>query len=120
MPLTKTFLRELRVEATVIVPHWPRQPWWPVLCPDGAHLASFVLDARVLPAHPHLFASGEHSAGERGCRMPGYWFYALRVSFVPGRHYVGPPRCLAVGRGCCGLQLSVPVLEGLVQALKGP
>lgn len=120
MPLTKTFLRELRVEATVIVPHWPWQPWWPVLCPDGAHLASFVLDARVLPAHPHLFASGEHSAGERGCRMPGYWFYALRVSFVPGRHYVGPPRCLAVVRGCCGLQLSVPVLEGLVQALKGP
>ena len=46
------FLREIGGETTLIVPHWPRQPWWPLLCPDGMHFAEFVVDARVMDADP--------------------------------------------------------------------
>eukprot|EP00959_Pyramimonas_sp_CCMP1952_P403554 8456450-Pyramimonas_sp.AAC.1 len=45
----------------------------------------------------------------RGCHMPGYVFYALRVSFTHGVRYMGPPRCLfPFGCGCGG---GVPTLE---------
>ena len=107
------FLREIRGEATIIAPHWPRQPWWPLLCPDGRHLADFVLDARLLLPHPDLFASGQHSAGERGCRMPGYAFYALRVSFVLGARYMGVPRCTLPVDGRGGHGSLIPPLEVL-------
>ena len=109
------FLQQVHAEATLVAPHWPRQPWWPLLCPDGAHLAEFVVDVRAMQAHPQLFASGEHSGNARGCRMPGYMFYALRVSFAHGVRYVGPPRCLSpFGCGCGG---GVPTLEGLAGVL---
>eukprot|EP00976_Prorocentrum_cordatum_P044356 897497-Prorocentrum_minimum.AAC.1 len=66
-------------------------------------------------AHPQLFASGEHSGNARGCRMPGYVFYALRVSFAQGVRYMGPPRCLfPFGCGCGG---DMPTLEGLTSVL---
>eukprot|EP00959_Pyramimonas_sp_CCMP1952_P282802 5911529-Pyramimonas_sp.AAC.1 len=68
-----------------------------------------------MQAHPQLFASGEHSGNTRGCHMPGYMFYALRVSFTHGVRYMGPPRCLFPFE--CGCGGGVPTLEGLTGVL---
>jgi hypothetical protein len=111
------FLQEVRGEATLIVPHWPKQPWWTRLCPYGRHFADFVVDARVMDAHPQLFASGEHSGNAGGCKMPGYMFYALRVSFARRTGHTGGARCLFPSLCECGPTGVIPRLAGLVCAL---
>ena len=40
IPLLSLLLRRLlesRTRAVVVLPVWPSQPWWPLLCPDGVH-----------------------------------------------------------------------------------
>lgn len=109
------FLREVGVAASVVVPCWPRQPWWRLVCPDGRHLADYVLDVFRISAHPELFSSGEHSANERGCGMPGYTFFALRISFRQDEVHLRlrALRCLCPGGCSCGGRRRIPVVDVL-------
>mmetsp|Transcript_38654 Transcript_38654/g.65061 ORF Transcript_38654/g.65061 Transcript_38654/m.65061 type:complete len:728 (-) Transcript_38654:46-2229(-) len=109
------FLREIGAAATIIVPCWPRQPWWRFVCPDGRHLADYILGALRLRAHRDLFMSGQHSGNTRGCKMPGYNFFALRVSFRTYEMHLRTHayRCLCP-RGCqCGGYRSIPEVDVL-------
>jgi hypothetical protein len=36
-------------QGTLIVPYWKSAPFWPLLCPDGRHLAGFVCSYQLLP-----------------------------------------------------------------------
>ena len=45
--------------------------------------------------------------------MPGYAFYALRVSFVLGARYMGVPRCTLPVDGRGGHGSLIPPLEVL-------
>lgn len=96
------FLREARASATVIVPHWPGQPWWAMLCPDGLHWATFVVDWIELEGSHLLFSSGHHSGNTRGCVMPGYRFFALKVSFREDECETWATRCLSPFDCNCG------------------
>ena len=42
----------------LIVPIWKFAPFWPLLCPDGSHLASFVHQWVCTPFQPTLFIPG--------------------------------------------------------------
>ena len=95
-------LRALGASATVIVPHWPGRQWWPLLCPDGVHFARFVVDWRELVASPGLFSSGWHSGNTAGCKMPGYRFFALRISFLPEDGARRPLSTCTAVPGACG------------------
>ena len=100
------FLREVGASATVIVPCWRGSPWWTMLCPDGQHWASFVVDWFELEGSPLLFSSGHHSGNTTGCAMPGYRFFALRISFREDEreeHYGRVPSRCVQPRVCrCG------------------
>ena len=74
------FLQQTGAEAVVVVPLWQRSVWWPLVCPDGVHFAPFVTDARELPISDSLFTSGYHSGNTLPCKVPGYRFFALRIS----------------------------------------
>ena len=77
------FLKVTGAEAVIIVPYWTRAPWWPLVCRDGVHFAPFVVEARELPVSDSLFSSGYHSANSLLCKVPGYRFFALKVSPRP-------------------------------------
>ena len=44
---------------TLIVPAWKSAPYWPLLCPDGCHLASFVHECMLIPYFETLFLYGK-------------------------------------------------------------
>jgi hypothetical protein len=76
--------------ATVIIPIRMWAPWWPLICPDGAHWADFVTDAVEFPTATVLFAPG-NSTGADSSSPPRFRTVALRVDFrdrpvrIPGR-----------------------------------
>lgn len=107
------FLREMCAAATIIVPCWPKQPWWRLVCPDGRHLADYILGVLRLPAHRNLFSSGQHSGNTRGCKMPGYEFFALRVSFREDEAHLRVPgsRCLCPNGCRCGGRQNIHVVD---------
>mmetsp|Transcript_27203 Transcript_27203/g.33009 ORF Transcript_27203/g.33009 Transcript_27203/m.33009 type:complete len:630 (+) Transcript_27203:1385-3274(+) len=82
-------LRAQRARATVIVPYWTRQHWWPLLSPDGQHFSTFVVDVVELPAVSiqgvSLFLPGAGRANEAYVGPPSFRVLALRVDFTRRR-----------------------------------
>lgn len=59
IPLLGRCIRKLRddqASAILIVPIWQRQPWWPLIAPDGCHWSPAVRKVVYLPAEPSPFA----------------------------------------------------------------
>lgn len=73
-------LRWCRAVATVIIPVREWAPWWPLVCPDGAHWAPFITDAVELPSNTVLFTAGG-STGAVESHPPRFRVMALRVDF---------------------------------------
>jgi hypothetical protein len=78
-------LRTQRGVATVIVPEWTGRHWWPLLCPDGTHWASFVVDSLELPTDAiegvDLFMPRAGRANEVHVGPPDFKVWALRLDF---------------------------------------
>ena len=77
-------LREHRAKATIIVPRWTGRHWWPLICPDGVHFASFIVDWVELPRNSWgrpLFLPGAGRANQFAVGPPNFRVYALRVDF---------------------------------------
>jgi hypothetical protein len=98
-------LRWSKAVATVIVPFRTWAPWWVLVCPDGAHWASFVTDAVELPAETVLFTPG-NSTGAVDSHPPRFRVMALRMDFRPHPVMIGGRRamCSRVKGDCarCG------------------
>ena len=66
---------------TLVIPHWPSAPFWPMLFPDGAHPADCVQQVVELPKSQELFLPGQS-----GCNIfkgvPNVAVLALRISFL--------------------------------------
>ena len=82
-------LSRQRAEATIIVPLWTKQHWWPLLVPDGVYFAEIVKDFRELDSEAihgpdFVFAPGAAVANERGVGPPKFRVFAVRVSFKGG------------------------------------
>jgi len=84
VPLVGHVLRlaqEQRVDLTLVVPLWPSQFWWPLLCPSGTEFGPFVTGVVWLP-HPRVALR----PGPRSGRVFGYsaahWrLVAVRIVF---------------------------------------
>ena len=63
---------------TLVVPSWRSAPFWPIICPDGQHFASFILDVVNLPNTGNLIVPGKQGASlpVDHCQV-----LALRVNF---------------------------------------
>ena len=102
-------LKRWGATATLIVPYWPGRPWWTKLCPDGRHFGDFVIDWRGLMATPNLFSSGFQSGNTTGHKLPGYRFFALRVSFSPDALNVSRTTCTQGGDCDCGQPMPLQI-----------
>ena len=87
-------MRKLRVEtarAVVVLPVWPRRPWWTHVAPDGAHWAPYILDVYTFPEGDTLFISDPDapSAPPRNKRT-----VAVLVDFRPTAQWCFTKRCI--------------------------
>ena len=76
-----THLRQCSATATLIVPHWPKRPWWHMLCSDGVTFNSFVVDSQELVPRPDLFLPGPKHGNHRPVGNPHWRVFALRIDF---------------------------------------
>ena len=74
-------MRHCQAVGTLICPEWQKRPWWPMLCPDGHHFASFVVDWRWLPLSHDLFRPGPLQGNRHGVGTPRWRVCALRLDF---------------------------------------
>ena len=37
-----------KITGSLVVPHWPKASFWPLICPDGTHVDSRVIDQRLI------------------------------------------------------------------------
>jgi PAS domain-containing protein len=73
-------MRQCRAVGTLIVPFWPKRPWWPLLHPAG-QWASFVSAWRELPQSANLFLPGPKHGNSRPVGQPHWRIFALRLDF---------------------------------------
>ena len=77
--------------ATLVVPHWPSAPYWPMLCPDGTHLAGFVHRWLDIPHMINVTLPGRRGANLFKAGQPNTGVLALRLDFML------PPRSFKAG-----------------------
>lgn len=82
--LVLAVLKEQRAEATVIVPVWPTQSWWPIVAVSKTLFAPFVVGCRIVSRRADTFLSGHGSGNTVGSGVPSWQPIALRISFVAG------------------------------------
>ena len=44
-----------KARGTLVIPHWPSAPFWPILFPDGSHPQKWVQQMAELPNSQELF-----------------------------------------------------------------
>lgn len=74
-------LRVCKAQGTLIVPKWKLAHFWPIICSDGIHFNSFVVDWAVLPDIPNLFIRGKAKNSIFGSRPLPFQVLALRIDF---------------------------------------
>ena len=107
-------LWQQRVPSTVmIVPLWSWDTWWPMLCPDGVHMISAVVDWLELDStSAWLFRPGLGRANERGVGRPGFRVFALKFDFSDDAPATMISRCTVKG-GCAKCFFGKGLLHGL-------
>ena len=73
--------KECRASGTLLVPFWRSSIFWPILCPDGVHIASFVHDYRLFPYGNNVIMKGKRKNSIFGSSEFYFQLLALRISF---------------------------------------
>jgi hypothetical protein len=47
-----------KAKGTLVIPMWKSAPFWPIICPDGKHLATFIHSWWSIDFYPELFVHG--------------------------------------------------------------
>ena len=79
-----THMRVQGAQGTVIIPYWPKRPWWPLLEPRAGSWAPFVVGVWQLPPLPSVFRPGNFAGPVGGPRVPKWVVFALRLDFSVG------------------------------------
>ena len=88
---------------TLVVPVWKSAPFWPLLCPDGSHLAFFVHQWVCTPFQPSLFIPGRSGNNIGEALTPESVVLCLWLDFtVPPRDHLSG-FCLRDCTGACAL-----------------
>ena len=100
--LRRLMTSKRKEELVIIVPLWPSQPWWPVLCPDGNHPVPQVVEAMDMGRED--FRLGP--SGRPGFIVQQHWrFQALALRWSNSSSTHRPAFCLNRARGreceCC-------------------
>ena len=89
---------------TLILPAWRSAPFWPLICPDGTHLALFIQAWTMISFVPQLVIPGlaGHSIGD-SLHEKSY-FLAVHIDFsvAPRSILVDPNFCTSIEEPCSG------------------
>ena len=55
---TITHAAQCNAKGTLIIPAWRSAPYWPIVCPDGCHLARFIHQWSAMSFFPAMFRGG--------------------------------------------------------------
>jgi hypothetical protein len=88
---------------SLVVPVWKSAPFWPLLCPDGSHLAAFIHQWVCTPFQPELFSPGKsgNNIGEALTSESVVLCLWLDFTIPPRNHVSG--FCLRDCTGACAL-----------------
>ena len=91
----------------LVIPVWKFAPFWPLLCPDDSHLASFVHQWVCTPFQPTLFIPGRSGSSIGEALTPDSVVLWLWLDFtIPPRDHISG-FCLRDFTGACASCLSV-------------
>ena len=77
---------QCRAKGTMIIPAWKSAPFWPIICPDGQHLAPFIHQWWPLEFYPTMFQDGRGGSNLGNALNPDCIVLALFIDFsVPLR-----------------------------------
>ena len=62
IPRVLRYAEWCRASGTLVVPYWKSAPYWPLLCPRGEGLETFVVDYLPLPMEVVTFCCGRSGA----------------------------------------------------------
>ena len=74
-------LKECNASGTLIVPFWTSGVFWPVLCPDSVHFASFVHDVKYIENGNSVIMKGKSKNSLFGNDNAHVSILALKMSF---------------------------------------
>ena len=74
-------------QCTLIVPHWPSAPFWPMICPCGDQFEEYIVNVMELPLVEGLFIPSYSGAVLFNNKVPNTKVLALRCDFSLGRKY---------------------------------
>ena len=94
------YIASVPCKGVLVIPHWRRNPFWPVLTIDGIHLQQEF--ARPFHFYPDIVTGPEHSTSsfQHGVRkkMIAVWFNS---TIGDGQYSPLSQRCLVGGCGVC-------------------
>lgn len=64
---------------TLVVPHWPSAPWWPLLFRDDGPVQDFVVGFMDIPVNDQTFLPGSAESDLFGHGVPSCRILALRI-----------------------------------------
>ena len=67
---------------TLIAPHWPSAPWWPLLITRNGTWKGFIKDGDIIPTYPGIFLPGSASSNIFTNGKPAFDILALRLDFA--------------------------------------
>ena len=77
---------QCRAKGTMIIPAWKSAPFWPIICPDGQHLAPFIHQWWPLEFYPTMFQDGRGGSNLGNALNPDCIVLVLFIDFsVPLR-----------------------------------
>ena len=93
--------RECEAVGTLVVPLWKSAPFWPLLCPDGRHLAPFIHGWFALNVYPGLLLPGlsGNNLGDSLTSDTVVLVLAVNFSLQPRRYNAG--FCMVDDSGSC-------------------
>ena len=80
---------------TLVIPAWRSASFWPLICPDGCHLASYVQCWCSITCYDGLFLPGRSGYNIANVLQPGFSILCLHIDYS-----VGPRRVNAVLGSC--------------------
>ena len=92
---------ECKAFGSLLVPMWTSAYFWPILCPDGCHLAPFVHQCMFLQYQPGVFLPGKSGSNIGDSLTKDSIILALWLDFTIAPREQTDDFCIKQFFGCC-------------------
>ena len=92
-----------QAKGTLVVPAWKSAPYWPVICPDGRHLAGFIHLWWPIEFYQGLFQDGRSNCNVGNSLTDGTIILALFIDFTAAPRLTHCGFCTLNESGICDM-----------------